>query len=518
MTTADRSATGASATADGTALSLTNIQKSFDGQPALSGASLEVRWGEVHALLGENGAGKSTMMNIVCGLYSADGGEMRVDGQPTTINSPAHAMACGIGMVHQHFKLVETFTVAENVLLSCAGKLGVSKPGAVVAAVNKAAADLGFAIDPHARAVDLSIAERQRIEILKLVLLGARILILDEPTAVLTDAEAESVMSLLATMARKGHAVVLITHRLREVAGHADRATIMRAGKTVLAGIDESMDESQLAVAMVGEGVDTDNAVSIAPVPTTTDIRLEVADVSYTRTDGSVAIDGVSFNALAGEIVGIAGVGGNGQTELAECMYGLLPTRAGYIRTNSANLSEESISVRRQSGLRLIPADRFSYALIGDLRAYENLALTGVPVGQFGSPAWLDRRAMRKNATEKFATSDITGGKPAGRSRLLSGGNAQKLLLARELDEQATVIIAHSPTRGLDVRAFHAVHNAIIARVERGATCILISEDLDEILRLSTRIGVLSRGRLAGPFPRDEIDRGRIGALMTGHA
>ena len=298
------------------ALSLADIGKAFDGNVALDSACLSVRWGEVHALLGENGAGKSTLMNIVCGLYSADTGSVALNGEPLSIRGPADATARGIGMVHQHFKLVGPFSVAENILLACSEKLGVTSIDEMARLAQEAADKLGFSLNPNARSDSLSVAERQRIEIIKLILLGADILILDEPTAVLTDDESDNVLALLQDMARQGKAVILITHRLREVTGFADRVTIMRGGKTVLAGADaQSMNQSDLAEAMVGESLEKAPHRSLHHADSTQSAcRLSLDGLTVTRSDGTMAVRDVSLSVHAGEILGVAGVGGNGRS------------------------------------------------------------------------------------------------------------------------------------------------------------------------------------------------------------
>ena len=502
------------------ALSLADIGKAFDGNVALDSACLSVRWGEVHALLGENGAGKSTLMNIVCGLYSADTGSVALNGEPLSIRGPADATARGIGMVHQHFKLVGPFSVAENILLACSEKLGVTSIDEMARLAQEAADKLGFSLNPNARTDSLSVAERQRIEIIKLILLGADILILDEPTAVLTDDESDNVLALLQDMARQGKAVILITHRLREVTGFADRVTIMRGGKTVLAGADaQSMNQSNLAEAMVGESLEKAPHRSLHHADSTQSAcRLSLDGLTVTRSDGTMAVRDVSLSVHAGEILGVAGVGGNGQTELAEAVFGLVETDRGNIELDGENIVHSSVRQRRQKGLRLVPADRFAYALLPELLAYENLSLTGVPDDKFGPNWWLDKGEMKRHAARVFPERDITGGTPRTRTRLFSGGNAQKLLLARELGNQASVLIAHSPTRGLDVRAYQAVHKTVLESVENGAACLLISEDLDEIFAISTRVAVLSRGVLHGPFPIGETSRARVGELMAGRA
>ena len=501
------------------ALRLTDVSKSFDGHRALDQASFEVRWGELHALLGENGAGKSTLMNIVCGLYTADDGHTEVNGNKVRISGPSDAIGYGIGMVHQHFKLIGPFSVAENVLLSCSDKMNVRSVSDAAKLTVDTARKLGFSINPQSRTDQLSVAEQQRLEIVKLVLLGTDILILDEPTAVLTDDESDAVLSLLREMAAQGKAVVLITHRLREVTQYADRVTIMRSGKTVREATDAKlMQESDLALAMVGESMDSEASYELTRELENDVIRLELKNIHVKRSDGSDAVKNLSLQVRSGEILGVAGVGGNGQTELAEAIFGLEHIYSGTVSIDGNNLSSLSIRQRREHGLRLVPADRFSYALLADLRAYENLALPDTVHNHYGSPWWLFRGKMKRVAGKVFAEREILGGNPSTRTRLLSGGNAQKLLLARELNEQTKVLIAHSPTRGLDVRAYRVVHETIVACVRNGAACLLISEDLDEILQLSTRLAVMTRGMLHGPYSMMETNRARVGELMAGHA
>ena len=502
----------------GSALSLIGVDKSFDGHRALQQACLDVEWGEVHALLGENGAGKSTLMNIVCGLYTADDGVVQVKGKPVSVKGPASAIQYGIGMVHQHFKLVGPFSVAENVLLACNSQLKINSVEAAARLTLEAADKLGFTLDPGVRADALSVAECQRLEIIKLILLGADILVLDEPTAVLTDTESDTVLALLQDMAKQGKAVILITHRLREVTRFADRVTIMRNGQTVLQGADaRKMDISALAQSMVGETLKESANHFDVSIASDNPVRLSLQNIHVSRSNGSTALQGVSFDVKAGEILGVAGVGGNGQTELMEAIYGLQAIDQGKILIDGTDLSTVSIKNRRQRGLRVVPADRFDFALLAELRAYENLGLTDINQGKFGSAWLLSRGQMKKHAEALFTRLDITGGSIMTRSRLLSGGNAQKLLLARELDGELTVLVAHSPTRGLDVRACQSVHETIINCTKGGAACLLISEDLDEILSLSSRIAVISRGVVHGPFEPDAVSRAQIGELMAGH-
>lgn len=501
-----------------TAITIADAWKAFDGRPALKGARLEVAYGEVHALLGENGAGKSTLMNLVCGLYAPDAGTLEIDGRPFAETGPRAAAGYGVGMVHQHFKLIPRFTVAENVLVARGSAAAPASRAEAAARIAEAAGRLGFAVDPQARVADLSVAERQRVEILRLLLLESRILILDEPTAVLTDAEADAVLSLLRRLASEGRAVVLITHRLREVQRYADRVTVMRGGETVLAGAPcAECDPARLADLMVGQAV---HAATPRAEAAAGQVRLDAVEISVLRPDGSPAVDRVSLTLRAGEIVAIAGVGGNGQDALVEALYGLAPIASGTLVLDEVRIEHADVATRRARGLRIIPADRNDFALIPGFRAYENLALTEVQGGGYGFWLGLRRGRMVAEAEAAMAARAVVGGSPRTPTRLLSGGNAQKLLLARELKPSATgttVLIAHSPTRGLDVAACQAVHQALFDLAAAGGACLLVSEDLDEVMALADRIAVMSRGRLAGPFPRAGIDRAAIGALMLGH-
>jgi simple sugar transport system ATP-binding protein len=344
-------------------------------------------------------------------------------------------------------------------------------------------------------------------------------MILDEPTAVLTDDESLTVLSLLQDMADQGRAVVLITHRLREVTQYADRVTVMRAGQTVLAGANaKTMERGDLAKTMVGTSVSLDMVEELPKEDPDASIRLELKNLCLSRGSGATTIYQLNLKVRSGEILGIAGVGGNGQTELTEAITGLDDRITGQILIDGKDVTNLSIGYRRQVGLRLVPADRFVYALLAEFRAYENLALTDISNNRYGNFWRLSREGMKQNAKQIFLERRITGGGPATRTRLLSGGNAQKLLLARELNQDASVLVAHSPTRGLDVRAYQAVHESILEAARSGTACLLISEDLDEVLRLSTRIAVISRGEIHGPFSANKIDRSRIGELMAGHA
>jgi simple sugar transport system ATP-binding protein len=497
------------------ALEIRDLSKAFDGKPALDKASFSVKWGEVHALLGENGAGKSTIMNVASGIYSPDEGQVFVAGSPKNIRSPAEAADLGIGMVHQHYRLVKRFTAAQNILLCCGAQLGITTHRQAADAIHDKAQEVGFSVHPHNVVGQMSIAEQQRTEIIKVLLLGAKIVILDEPTAVLTDQESQAILAFTRRLAESNHAVILITHKLREVTAFSDRVTVMRQGETVLSGADTAdLDVDSLARHMVGENVGQIQTVNGVPG----EACLSIRDLCVSDSNGGLGVNDVSLEVRHGEILGIAGVGGNGQQQLADALMGLLPCAEGRIILAGEDITSVPVNSRRSQGLRVIPSDRFASGLIGSMTVAENLALTTVPTGAYGNPLSLSRRKMQHAAEEAISQHNIHGATPTRPARLLSGGNAQKLLLARELSGGTSVLVAHSPTRGLDVKACHAVHSLIKQSVEMGVACLLISEDLEEIMALSNRIAVMSRGQIVGECPAKEATPEKLGSLMMGHA
>ena len=497
------------------ALELTGIKKSFDGVIALDGAVFAANAGEVHALLGENGAGKSSLMNIAAGFYVPDTGTVAIHGEVVALSGPAAARSYGIGMVHQHFKLVKPFTVAENILLANPRPTFRSGIRDIRDGVRAQAAQLGFDIDPDRRVADLTVAEQQQVEIIKVLLGGARILILDEPTAVLTDVEAERLLDIVRRLADSGVAVILVTHKLHEVKRHADAVTIMRGGRTVATPDPRVSSAAELTELTVGQTV---------PLPVRTErplgeTRLNVGALHCARSDGQVMVNDTSFFVRAGEIYGLAGVSGNGQAELAAALIGARAPLSGEIwLENAGDVGMAAPAKRRAAGLAAIPADRYAFALAGSLSIADNFAVATIGSGCYG-PSWLiGRAAMRREATEAVAAYDVQGARGVGqKTALLSGGNAQKLVIAREFSRQPSVIVAHSPSRGLDVRACAAVHERLLAARDRGAAVVLISEDLDEVLSLSDRIGVMTRGRIVAEFNRP-ADRQAIGRAMVDHA
>ncbi len=498
------------------ALALRGIRKSFDGFTVLHDVDFTAHRGEVHALLGENGAGKSSLMNIAAGLYTPDSGTLLVDGEPRRLNTPREAAALGIRMVHQHYKLAHPLTVAENVLLAVAAGEGYrSGLKRIDAEIADRAAELGLPIDPRRTVSSLSIAEQQRVEILKALIGGAATLILDEPTAVLTGDEADRLLDTMRRFAASGAAVVLVTHKLGEVTRFADRVTVMRAGRIVASRNPSGMTPDALTELVVGAAppaVAHERSVPGA-------VRLTLRKLRCAREDGHVAVPGLNLELRAGEIVGLAGVGGNGQTELMEALMGVRPPLSGEILLDQegdiAGLSPEQ---RRGLAIAIVPADRANYALAGSLSVAENYAVGALRSGRYGGALRLKHRQMREDATAALREFDVRGVRTlTQKAALLSGGNAQKLVLAREFARRPSVVLAHSPSRGLDVRATADVHRRLLSARTDGAAILLISDDLEEVLALSDRVGVLNRGSLAVLLDAP-ADRQRIGQAMVGHA
>ncbi len=504
------------------ALELRDVRKSFDGFLALDGAHFAAKHGEVHALLGENGAGKSSLMNIAAGLYAPEAGELLVDDNPVNFSGPRDAARHHIGMVHQHFKLVRPFTVAENILLGLPTPADApsyrKRLADVEEKIRAQAAELGFAVDPRRRIDTLSIAEQQRVEILKVLIAGARILILDEPTAVLTDQEAQRLLSTVRDLSRRGSTVVLVTHKMADVKTFADRVTVMRGGRTV-ATVDPAQTPVQELVRLtVGEAAMT---AQQRPQNTRGAAQLTVRDlatVSPGASGGHRVLDGVNLTVHAGEIYGIAGVGGNGQAELAGAIMGLPGALEGGIALEGfGDLKSATPMKRRELQMATIPADRYGLALAGGLSIADNFGIGQVHSGRYGPLAWLRRRKVDVEAGEAVKGFDVQGVRSMSqKAALLSGGNAQKLVISREFSKRPKLILVHSPSRGLDVRASAEVHARLLAARAEGAAVLLISEDLDEVLQLADRIGVMNRGRIVAEFEQP-ADRQAIGQAMTDH-
>ena len=500
------------------ALEMRGITKRFPGVVANDGIDLSIRPGEIHALLGENGAGKSTLMNILYGLLTPDEGKILLDGKEVEIADPSDAIARGIGMVHQHFMLVPVFTVAENVVLG-----NETMANAVFLDVRKSdgrirqlAQQLGFEIDPDATVGDLSVGIQQRIEILKALYRGAKVLILDEPTAVLTPQETAEIFLVLRRLADEGTSIVFISHKLYEVLEIADRITVIRRGRVVGQADPKTATEETLAEMMVGREVslvvDKGPATPGEPV-------LRVDDLMVADDRGTVVVAGCSFEVRAGEIFGIAGVAGNGQGELVEALNGLRKTRGGRVSLKGRDITQATSRELSEEGVAFIPGDRQRYGLVMPFPIEDNLVLTDYyhpPFSRFGV---IDEGAITKRASELIPEFDIrtpSGGLP---THTLSGGNQQKLIVAREFSRDLALLVADQPTRGIDVGSIEFIHNQIVAKRDAGTAVLLVSAELDEIMELSDRIGVMYRGRLVAIVDAAEAEKERIGLIMaTGKA
>ncbi len=492
---------------------LRGIVKRFPGLVANDHVNLELHAGEVHALLGENGAGKTTLMNILTGLYRPDEGEILRDGRPVSFRSPRNAIDAGIGMVHQHFKLVDTLTVAENAVLGWHAPRWWLGRGAGVRQVEELARLYRMPVHASARIWQLSVGEQQRVEILKAIYRGADVLILDEPTAVLTPQEADDLYTIVRGMANEGKAIVFITHKLDEVLAVADRITVLRGGKNAGDARRGEVDARTLARMMVGRDV------VLADKPLSREagepvLRLE--GVSAKNDRGLPGLVGVSLGVSAGQIFGIAGVAGNGQRELAEVVTGLRGVTAGRILVGETDLANRSARAAIEAGVAHIPEDRLGQGLVPGMTAAENAILKAYRRKPVAKGLFLDLAEARRLAEKMLVEFEVRGASATAPVRLLSGGNLQRLLLARETAENPKVIVAVHPTRGLDVAGTEAVRQALQAQQQAGAAILLISEDLDEVLALSDPVGVLHSGRLAGVIPRAECKIEELGLLMGG--
>jgi general nucleoside transport system ATP-binding protein len=491
---------------------LEEIRKAFPEAQALDGVSFAACPGEVHALLGENGAGKTTLMNVLAGLYQPDEGRIWLAGLRRQWSSPAPAIAAGIGMVHQHFKLVPSLTVYENLVLGIPGPLRLNRrlEAAHAAAL---ARDHGLAVDSLAPVWQLSMGERQRVELLRLLWRGARVLILDEPTSVLTPQEGQALFDTLRSLARAGRTVIVISHKLDEVLRAADRITVMRGGRAVASRRSREARAEELAAMMVGREVVPPRPAAPAPGPE----MLVIDRVTVAGDRRSVAVRDATLVVRAGEIVGLAGVAGNGQRELAEAVAGLRPVSSGAVTLNGRALGTATVRERIDAGLALIPEDRLGMGLVGAMTAADNLILKSYRRAPLSRLGVIDHQAVSRQA-EAALTRFRLAVPPQAAVRVLSGGTIQRILLARELGLRPKVIVAMSPTRGLDVGASVAVHHALLEARSQGVATLLISEDLDELLVLADRLAVMHDGQVAAVLERRDYDRPRIGLLMAGGA
>jgi simple sugar transport system ATP-binding protein len=495
-------------------LELRGITKRFPGVLANDHVDLDLRKGEVHALLGENGAGKSTLMNILYGLYSPDEGEIYLNGQPVEIHSPHDAIRLGIGMVHQHFMLIPVMTVAENIVLAAEPKKAgiLLDTEAAEQRVRDLAEQFKFHINPHALVRDITVGQQQRVEILKALYRGAEILILDEPTAVLTPQEATELFEILKRFVAEGMSVIFISHKLNEVLEIADRITVLRRGKKVDTIPREGATEELLARMMVGREV----LLRVDKKPASPgDVALEIEDLHVLDDRLLEAVRGVSLTARTGEIVAIAGVDGNGQTELIDAITGLRKPASGRVVVNGEDLTGKSAHTFLDRGVGHIPEDRQRRGLVLEFSLAENIVLHDYAKEPFASRGFLHLKAIVEYARRLLKEFDVRGGGPQTRASSLSGGNQQKVVIAREVSRDPRVLIAAQPTRGLDVGAIEFVHRRLVEERDEGRAVLLVSLELEEVLSLADRILVIYEGRIVGEFD-PSVTEEELGIAMTG--
>lgn len=493
-------------------VSMRGIVKRFPGVLANDSVDFDLRQGEIHALLGENGAGKSTLMNILAGLYRPEEGEIYVNGKPVIISSPRQAIQHGIGMIHQHFMLVPSQTVTENILLGLDTPRFFLKLPKYDRVISELGERFGLQVDPKAKVWQLSVGEQQRVEILKMLYRGANILIMDEPTAVLAPKEIEGLFDTLRKMAAEGKSIIFISHKLNEVMDISDRVTVLRRGKVTAAGISTSeVSKTDLARMMVGREVEfTHQKKAVTPG----EVILSVEGVCAENDKGLPALRNVNFNVRRGEIVGLAGVAGNGQRELADAITGLRRCSKGFIRVAGENVANQPVKNGIRRGISHVPEDRTHVGSAPNLSITDNVIMKKYNQAPIARGWMLSATAAEQYAKELKEAYDILVPSLDTPVRLLSGGNLQRVILAREISSQPALMIAMQPTRGLDVGAIEGVHRLLLAQRENGAAILLISEELDELIDLSDRIYVIYEGEIMGEVTDGNIEK--IGLMMTG--
>jgi simple sugar transport system ATP-binding protein len=496
-------------------LELRNITKRFGTLVANDNISLTLAPGEILSLLGENGAGKSTLMNVLYGLLQPEEGQILIDDKPVKFSGPGDAMAAGVGMVHQHFMLIPVFTVAENVVLGHepTGKVGNLDLDAARKLVKEISDRFGFDIDPDAKVQDLPVGAQQRVEIIKSLARDAKILVLDEPTAVLTPQETDELMDIMRGLSKNGTSIIFITHKLREVQKVADRIIVIRQGKVVSEASPKAT-AGELASLMVGREVDLDTKKNAAKLGAET---LVVKNLTVLDDRNQQMVDGISFSVNDGEILAIAGVQGNGQTELAEAILGLRKIHSGSITVAGKDLTKSNVRQVLEAGVGYIPEDRKKDGLVGEFSIAENLMLDGSFGKPFAKGVQIDFAKRDEIASKLIQEFDIRTPSASTLAKQLSGGNQQKVVVAREMSRDLRVLIASQPTRGVDVGSIEFIHEQIVAARDAGKTVVIISTELDEVLALADRIAVMYRGRIVGIVDA-KTTREKLGKMMAGIA
>ena len=492
-----------------------NIRKEFPGIVANDNITLQLKEGEIHALLGENGAGKSTLMGMLFGMYKPDRGSIKVRGKEVKISNPNIANDLGIGMVHQHFKLVDNFTVTENIILGCEPRKGL------IVDVKKAAKKIedlskqyGLNVDPYAKIEDISVGMQQRVEILKMLYRNANVLIFDEPTAVLTPSEIDELISIMKNMTKEGKSIILITHKLREIKEAANRCTVIRRGKYIGTVDVKDATEADMAKMMVGREVSF-KVEKVEAKPR--DVVVKIENLSVNNNKKVLGLKNFSLDIRAGEIVGIAGVEGNGQTELVEALTGMRNIESGNIIFKGKNIAKESIRQRIDDGMAHIPEDRHKRGLILDYTMEDNMVLKAYRNKPFSKNGLINRVKISEYAQKIIETFDVRsgeGGKSIARS--LSGGNQQKGVIGREIESDPDFLIAVQPTRGLDVGSIEYIHKRLVEQRDLGKAVLLVSLELDEVLNVSDRIAVVNNGELIGIVNANETNENEVGLMMAG--
>jgi simple sugar transport system ATP-binding protein len=497
-----------------TVVEMRNITKRFPGIVVNDKINLKLRQGEIHALLGENGAGKSTLMNILFGLYQPDEGEIFVNEQKVYMDGPNKAIQLGIGMVHQHFKLVQPFSVTENIVLGNEPRKGISIDYKhAYKEIEQLSKRYGLNVDPYAKVSDISVGMQQRVEILKTLYRGAEILIFDEPTAVLTPQEIEELMEIMRNLVAEGKSIILITHKLKEIMKIADTVTIIRRGKHIETVAKSATNPQQLAEKMVGRQVSFLLEKKLAQPG---EVILDIRDLVVKGSHGLKGLNGASFALRRGEILGIAGVDGNGQTELIEAITGLLKVDSGSIQLLGTDITNQSVRSISESGISHIPEDRHKHGLILDFSLSENMVLSTYYRPEYNHNGFLNYKAIDQHAEALVAEFDVRTPNILVSARSLSGGNQQKAIIAREFNNHPELLIAAQPTRGLDVGAIEFIHQRLVEQRNMNKAVLLISYELDEIMQLSDRIAVLYEGQIVGEVLPEQTDDQELGSMMAG--